>query len=91
MYRYYVDTNSKFGSWGCRYLSRDFFARLLDRFRERLSSRRRRRADRVLKDWKLWDHMDAILSLGVTSLVDRLLGIVEESSKVATWLRILCS
>jgi predicted N-acyltransferase len=36
MYRYYVGTNSKFGSWGCRYLTRDFFARLADRFRERL-------------------------------------------------------
>jgi hypothetical protein len=29
----------------------------------------------VLADWKLWDLMDAILSLGVTSLVDRLLGV----------------
>ena len=25
------------------------------------------------RDWKLWDHMDAILSLGVTGLVDRIL------------------
>ena len=30
---------------------------------------------KVLAEWKLWDHMDAILSLGVTSLVDRLLGV----------------
>jgi len=36
MYRYYVGTNSKFGSWGCRYLTRDFFSRLVGRFRERL-------------------------------------------------------
>ncbi len=36
MYRYYVGTNSKFGSWGCRYLTRDFFARLPDRFGDRL-------------------------------------------------------
>ena len=36
MYRYYVDTNSKFGSWGCRYLTRDFFAGLVGRFRDRL-------------------------------------------------------
>lgn len=36
MYRYYVDTNSKFGSWGCRYLTREFFAGLADRFRDRL-------------------------------------------------------
>jgi predicted N-acyltransferase len=36
MYRYYVGTNSKFGSWGCRYLTHDFFRKLPDRFRERL-------------------------------------------------------
>ncbi len=36
MYRYYVGTNSKFGSWGCRYLTRDFFTGLPDRFRDRL-------------------------------------------------------
>lgn len=43
----------------------------LDRFRDTLSSRRRR-PDRVLSEWKLWDHIDAVLSLGVTSLVDRI-------------------
>jgi predicted N-acyltransferase len=36
MYRYYVGTNSKFGSWGCRYLAHDFFRKLPGRFRERL-------------------------------------------------------
>ena len=50
----------------------DDFNPYLDRFRERFSGRRRR-ADRVLGQWKLWDHMDAILSLGVTQLVDRIL------------------
>jgi hypothetical protein len=50
----------------------DDFNPFLDRFRDRFGSRRRR-ADRVLGDWKLWDHMDAILSLGVTGLVDRIL------------------
>ncbi len=50
----------------------DDFNPFLDRFRDKLS-RRRRRADRVLAEWKLWDHMDAILSLGVTGLVDRIL------------------
>ena len=49
----------------------DDFNPFLDRFRERLGGRRR--ADRVLAEWKLWDHMDAILSLGVTELVDRIL------------------
>ena len=28
----------------------------------------RRRVDRMLAQWRLWDHMDAILSLGVTGL-----------------------
>ncbi len=36
MYRYYLGTNSKFGSWGCRYLTHDFFRKLPGRFRERL-------------------------------------------------------
>ena len=34
MYRYYVRTNNKFGAWGCRYLTHDFFRKLSDRFRE---------------------------------------------------------
>ena len=45
----------------------------LDRFREKLPARHQRE-DRVLGEWKLWDHMDAILSLGVTRLVDMVLG-----------------
>jgi hypothetical protein len=51
----------------------DDFNSFLDRFRDKLSSRRRKTTDRVLAEWKLWDHMDAILSLGVTRLVDRIL------------------
>lgn len=50
----------------------DDFNPFLDRFRDRLSVRRRRQ-DQVFTQWKLWDHMDAILSLGVTQLVDRIL------------------
>lgn len=50
----------------------DDFNPFLDRFRERFSGRRRR-ADRLLLEWKLWDHMDAILVLGVTQLVDRIM------------------
>ncbi|HEX4145018.1 MAG TPA: hypothetical protein VHY91_16045 [Pirellulales bacterium] len=53
----------------------DDFNPFLDRFRDRLSSRRRKTSDRVLAEWKLWDHMDAILSLGVTGLVDRILDV----------------
>jgi hypothetical protein len=50
----------------------DDFNAFLDRFRDRFSGRRRR-PDRLLDQWRLWDHIDAILSLGVTQLVDRIL------------------
>jgi hypothetical protein len=50
----------------------DDFNPFLDRFRDTLSGRRRR-VERALEQWKLWDHMDAILALGATQLVDRVL------------------
>ncbi len=53
----------------------DDFNPFLDHFADRLSARKQRDPARVLAEWKLWDHMDAILSLGVTSLVDRMLGV----------------
>src|SRR5690349_7856330 len=59
----------------------DDFNPFLDRFRQRVGSRRR--ADKVLADWMLWDHMDAILSLGVTSLVDGLLEVRQPSGVAA--------
>ena len=61
----------------------DDFNPLLDRFAERLSGRKRRQPARVLAEWKLWDHMDAILSLGVTALVDRLLGVRQPTGSAA--------
>jgi len=57
----------------------DDFNPFLDRFRDKLSARRRR-PEQVLAEWKLWDHMDAILSLGVTRLVD---GIFSEGENAA--------
>jgi hypothetical protein len=45
----------------------DDFNPFLDSFRDRLHGRRRK-AERALENWRLWDHMDAILSLGVTNL-----------------------
>jgi len=49
----------------------DDFNPFLDRFRDRFF--RRRKPERVIKQWRLWDHVDAILALSVTQLVDRLL------------------
>ncbi|MGL4514066.1 MAG: hypothetical protein ACRCT8_13325 [Lacipirellulaceae bacterium] len=53
----------------------DDFNPLLDHFADRLSARKQRDPARVLAEWKLWDHMDGILSLAVTDLVDHLLGV----------------
>jgi hypothetical protein len=50
----------------------DDFNPPLDTFAERLRQRNRR-PDRALARWRLWDHMDAILSLAVTRLVDAIL------------------
>jgi hypothetical protein len=59
----------------------DDFNPFLDRFRDRLS-KRNRRVDRVLAQYKLWDHMDAVLSLAVTGLVDRILDVRQPSQAV---------
>ena len=61
----------------------DDFNPFLDHFADRLSARQQREPARVLAEWKLWDHMDAILSLGVTSLVDRLLEVPLPSGPAA--------
>jgi hypothetical protein len=60
----------------------DDFNPFLDRFRDTFSGRRRR-IDRALERWMLWDHMDAILSLGVTQLVDRILDVRQKSYPAA--------
>lgn len=52
----------------------DDFNPFLDHFCERLSRRANRKPERVLDAWKLWDHMDAILCIAVTDLVDRISG-----------------
>ncbi len=50
----------------------DNFNPFLDCFHERMASFSRS-PERTLSQWRLWDHMDAILSLAVTQLVDGLL------------------
>ena len=59
----------------------DDFNPFLDRFRDRLR-KRSRGAERVLQQFKLWDHMDAILSLAITGLVDRILDVRQPSLAV---------
>lgn len=59
----------------------DDFNPFLDRFRDKLS-RGRQRSDKVLAQWRLWDHMDAILSIGVTGMIDRLLDEKQPSRSV---------
>lgn len=51
----------------------DDFNPMLDRFADRLPVRKQKDPAKVLEEWKLWDHMDAILALGVTDLIDHLL------------------
>ncbi|MCZ6794015.1 MAG: hypothetical protein O7J95_10425 [Planctomycetota bacterium] len=50
----------------------DDFNPYLDRFAEKFGGRKRDEEE-LLSRWRLWDHMDAILCLGVTRLVDEIL------------------
>lgn len=51
----------------------DDFNPFLDHFCERMSRRTNKRPEKVLDAWRLWDHMDSILCIAVTDLVDRIL------------------
>ncbi len=51
----------------------DDFNPFLDHFCERMSRRVNRKPERVLDSWKLWDHMDSILCIGVTELINKVL------------------
>lgn len=51
----------------------DDFNPFVDSFRERLSGRKRK-PENALQNWKLWDHMDAILTLATTKLADSIRG-----------------
>lgn len=50
----------------------DDFNPFLDRFREKMPFWAKK-TDKVLRHWKIWDHLDAILALAVTQLLDRIL------------------
>ena len=58
----------------CLVIAYDDFNPFLDRFRERVG-RRSSRAEKILQHFRLWDHMDAILSLAVTRLVTAILDV----------------
>ena len=59
----------------------DDFNPFIDRFRAALGYHRRS-PEKLLQRWRLWDHIDAILSLGVTSLIDAVTGEKLESVSV---------
>ncbi|RLT05415.1 MAG: hypothetical protein DWI23_03090 [Planctomycetota bacterium] len=59
----------------------DDFNPFLDRFVSRVGPSRP--VEKVLSQWKLWDHMDAILSLAVTQLVDAMIDPASPSSRSA--------
>lgn len=79
--RHYIEYNSKHPGKKIFVIHYDDFNPFLDRFRDKLW-RSQQRPDRVLAQWKLWDHMDAILSIGVTGLVDRILKVSQPSQAV---------
>lgn len=56
----------------------DDFNHFLDTFRSKVGPRRK--PEKLLVDWKLWDHMDAILALSVTGLIDRILEVSQPST-----------
>ncbi len=51
----------------------DDFNPFLDHFAERVSRFTARKPEKVLDTWRLWDHMDSILCLGVTDLVNQII------------------
>jgi hypothetical protein len=55
----------------CFVIHYDDFNPYIDRFCERVG--KRRKLAKILPEYQLWDHMDAILSIGVTQLVDAIL------------------
>lgn len=59
----------------------DDFNPFLDRFAARFSQRKK--PEKVLDRFELWDHMDAMLAIATTSLIDRLLDTSHPSNKAA--------
>lgn len=62
----------------------DDFNPFLDHFSQRLSKFHSKKPEKVLDAWKLWDHMDSILCLAMTDLVDRTLASQPTSQAAST-------
>ncbi|MFO0883670.1 MAG: hypothetical protein U0894_05695 [Pirellulales bacterium] len=60
----------------------DDFNPFLDQFKNSLP-KRLQRSEKVLSQWKLWDHIDSIMAIGVTGLVDRILDVRQPSTNVS--------
>lgn len=58
----------------------DDFNPFLDRFADKQNGRKR--PDKVLAQWKLWDHLDAILALTVTGIIDRTLDAQQRPERI---------
>jgi len=57
----------------------DDFNPYLDHFAERIGRFQSKKPEKVLDSWRLWDHMDSILCLGVTDLVSQALAATSDS------------
>jgi len=71
--RHFAEHNQQFPDQGIFLIEFDDFNSYLGPFQEHLSRRQTISPDGVLQSLRLWDHMDGILSQGVTQLVDRVL------------------
>ena len=65
----------------------DDFNPFLDHFQERLPKRIAKKTEKTLDAWRLWDHIDSILCIGVTKLVDRVLHQGNDEESVAIEVR----
>ena len=71
--RHVTEHNQQFPESRVFLIEFDDFNSYLGPLQEHLPRRLQSSPDRVLQSLRLWDHMDAILSQGVTQLVDRVL------------------
>ncbi|MDR1485936.1 MAG: hypothetical protein LBT09_14085 [Planctomycetaceae bacterium] len=76
-----LDYNTDHPSAGVLVIDYSDLNPFIDRFRQRFSNGRK--IQKILARWELRDHLDAILSLGVTQLIDRILDSGRQSHPAA--------